>query len=76
MTDKIASASDLMTFQDVLKAYEDGYMRGMSGGSGAGRNEGIRAVVEALRDACYGCEHHLLWDEILASDGERSEGSE
>lgn len=30
---------------------------------------GIRAVVEALRDACYGCEHHLLWDEILASDG-------
>ena len=36
---------------------------------GTNHRAGIRAVVEALRNACYGCEHHLLWDEILASDG-------
>jgi|694.fasta_scaffold28940_14 rubredoxin len=38
------------------------------------RLAGIRAVVEALRDACYGCEHHLMWDEILASDGVEAAG--
>jgi len=78
----VGMSDKAMTFQDLLKAYDAGYMRGMCGGSGAARNEGIRAVVEALRDEIKGergwgldlldCE--MIFDEILASDGVEAAG--
>jgi len=40
----------------------------------------LARVVEALRDASYACDHGEEWlamlNEILASDGVKSEGSE
>jgi len=65
-----------MTLDELEKIYsgvkpsgpEEVTMEELADAIARNRRERLRAVVEALRDACYGCEHHLMWDEILASD--------